>query len=204
MLQRKAVEPKTLELLKSLMALGSLKAYNLAGGTALALQYGHRVSIDLDFFGSEEIDQEDVLHECRKLGELEIIKKQKRTILLKISGIKVDILDYNYKLLKPVIDVEGIRLLSPEDIAAMKLSAISSRGSKKDFYDLYFLLEKFPLWEILNFCESKFPEMDQFHMIKSLNYFEDADLEPEPQLIKPAAWSEVKKKLVLETKKIRI
>ncbi|MBU0765820.1 MAG: nucleotidyl transferase AbiEii/AbiGii toxin family protein, partial [Bacteroidetes bacterium] len=107
--------------------------------------------------------------------------------------IKVDLVKYPYKLINPPIIADGIRLLSKEDIIPMKLSAIANRGSKKDFYDIYFLLFEYSLKEMLKFYEIKFTNHNYFHVIKSLTYFEDAEKEINPKVIKDCRWQEVKK-----------
>lgn len=195
MLHREAVEPATLELLKKLMALPLLKTYNLAGGTALALQIGHRMSIDLDFFGQENIDSEQLLSEFENIGNTEVQNISEKILQATIDGVKVDIVNYKFKLLNEPIIVDQIRLLSDQDIAAMKLSAIGGRGSKKDFFDLYFLLDKFSLQEILDFAKEKFENKNLFHLIKSVSFFDDAENDLDPKMLIPIKWNEVKSRI---------
>ena len=95
-----------------------------------------------------------------------------------------------------LLKLDSIRLLSIDDIIPMKLSAIANRGVKKDFYDLYFLLEQRSLEEMLNLFQTKFSDINQFHIIKSLTYFEDAESNPNPHTLKDLTWQEVKNKII--------
>jgi len=98
----------------------------------------------------------------------------------------------------------GIKIADEKDIACMKIDAISSRGSKKDFIDLYFLLEKYSLPELISFFEKKYSaiEFNKLHILKSLTYFKDAEDEPMPIMIKNTNWADVKKKIIKEANKI--
>lgn len=100
---------------------------------------------------------------------------------------------YSYPLIKPVVTEGNIRMFSIEDIAAMKLSAIAGRGSKKDFYDIYYLLLKYDYEELFCFFRFKFPSANTFQIVKSLTYFDDADAEPDPITFQPIEWEFVKR-----------
>jgi hypothetical protein len=123
----------------------------LVGGTSLALQYGHRDSIDLDFFGNQPIDEELFLSKLSLFGSVRWIKKSDNILICTVNDIKVDLVSYPYTWIGPVIHVNKLRLASDRDIAAMKLNAIAGRGSKKDFIDLYFILQRFSLNEVISF-----------------------------------------------------
>ena len=114
----------------------------------------------------------------------------------------MDIVNYKYQLLEDIIDYNSIRTYSKKDIAAMKINAISGRGSKKDFIDLFFLLQEFSLSEILNFYNEKYHDGSEFLAIKSLNYFADAEVEVEPKMYKPFDWEKCKKYILSETRKL--
>ncbi len=169
-----------------------LQDFHLVGGTALALQIGHRKSIDLDLFGEPEFDPDSLFNAISHLGDTKLNFKANNTVGLFIDGIKVDIIRYVFPLIQPVLSQDGIRMLSIGDIAAMKLSAIAKRGSKKDFWDLYFILQQFTLPELFSFYETKFGKESLFFVTKSLSYFADADLEPDPVAIIPVDWNTVK------------
>jgi hypothetical protein len=128
------------------------------------------------------------------LGKLEIVGEEDGTLNAVLDGVKITFLRYRYPLLFPAVNFEKIALADERDIAAMKIDAASSRGSKKDFIDLYFLLKKYPLTELIGFFEQKYEgiEYNKLHILKSLVYFEDADLEPMPTMIQSADWEEVK------------
>jgi len=199
MLYKHAVSPELLDLIKLFMQRPLFREFNLVGGTALALQMGHRISIDIDMFGSFELEETDISKELRALGNLQILKKSKNILIYSLNGIKVDFVNYQYPNLETPIVEEHIRMLSLADIAAMKLNAISGRGSRKDFVDLYFLLNLFPLHRLLEFYKSKFSDGSEFLVLKSLVYFEDAEKEEMPRMIIPVKWEEIKSKIIVET-----
>ena len=108
---------------------------------------------------------------------------------------------YSYPLINPILEIDKIRLLSVEDIIPMKLSAIAGRGSKKDFYDIFYLLKSYSFKKMFELFKKKFPNTNEFHILKSLTYFEDAELEPNPQMIKKTEWNTVKSIIIKETNK---
>ncbi len=202
MLQYKAIDPAALGLLKKLMKDSELKDFFLVGGSAMALHLGHRISVDLDLFINNVFDEKKLKSHLSSMYNLSSTTTEENTISTFIRSnnneVKVEFISYVYKLLKPVKIEQGIRLLEIEDLIPMKLSAISNRGSKKDFYDIYFSLEKYSLSEMLDLFKQKFEIENLFHVIKSLTYFSDAENEPEPFLLKDAKWDEVKSTLVKE------
>lgn len=202
MLHKQAVSSKLLELINNLMQIETFSNFNLVGGTSLALQLGHRISIDIDLFGVSEINEIEFNEELSKLGTIKLVKKSKNILIYDIDGIKVDLVNYKYPLLENPKTVNSIRLGSLKDIGAMKLSAISGRGSRKDFIDLYFLLNYFTLGELLNFYNEKYADGSEFLVIKSLQYFEDAENEEFPEMIIPIDWEELKIKILTEANKL--
>jgi len=192
MLQLSAIENPTLELLKRLMAHPYFSKLILCGGTSLALQIGHRKSIDIDLFGKVEIDEITVSKIFNELGNTQIITRTPNILVYAINDIKVDIVNYPYPWIQEPLIVSGMRLAQKKDIAAMKLAAITGRGSKKDFIDLFFLLNEFTLKEMLEFYTMKYSDGSTFMVLKSLTYFDDADLEPNPFMLVPLEWEKVK------------
>ena len=192
MLQTQAVEPKLMELLRFLMSQPMFNNFNLVGGTALALQLGHRKSIDIDLFGNAEIEVDGFTDILSEYGIVELLKKSKNILVLLVDGIKLDFVQYKYNWLENFKIIEEIRLASKQDILAMKLNAIAGRGSKKDFIDLFYLLKEYTLEEGLNFYTKKYNDGSEFLVRKSLMYFKDADAEPLPILLEELSWSEVK------------
>jgi predicted nucleotidyltransferase component of viral defense system len=167
-----------------------LAPFYLVGGTALALQFGHRKSIDLDFFCDEAHDQEEII---AALPEPKMEFGRGKVFLgLYVNEVKCDFVHFMFPRVKELIIEEGIRMASPLEIAAMKLWAITRRGAKKDFIDLYFLMEQFSLKEMLDFFARKFPTIEPFMVIRSLTYFEDADQESDPEMYINISWADIK------------
>lgn len=196
MLHLKTVDPATLELLRQLMKLPALSEKRLVGGTSLALQTGFRKSDDIDLFGTTRTNEPELSKQFAFLGESSIIHNSTNIHIWRINGIKVDIVDYPYDWISACKMESGIRLAGKEDISAMKLSAVTGRGSKKDFYDIYFLLKEFSLEHMLQFYQKKYPQGTLFLVLKSLAYFGDADEDVEPTLIKHVLWKDVKASII--------
>jgi hypothetical protein len=196
MLQTKSVQPKLLELLNSLMKINEFKDFILVGGTSLALQLGHRVSVDIDLFGKCEIDESLFIEILEEFGKVTILKKSKNILICAVDGIKVDFVNYKYPLIEEYLIIDSIRLASKKDIAAMKLNAIAGRGSKKDFIDLHYLLKEFTIEQIMGFYLQKYSDGSEFMVRKSLTYFEDADLEETPILFEEIEWENIKTQLI--------
>lgn len=193
MLQLRSIHPDTLELLKKIQELPCARNTRLVGGTALALQYGHRQSVDLDFFGTLPKDVEQTADELRSLGALQILKASNSIRVYMLNGVKVDFVDYSrYPWIDDAKVIDGIRLASPRDIAAMKINAVEGRGTKKDFIDIYALLQYYSLSEILGFYNSKYPEHSTFRALMSLTYFEDADEQMPPLVFDMPEWEVMK------------
>jgi len=197
MLQIKAVEPNTLSLLKELMLIPELNNFCLVGGTALALKFGHRISVDLDLFSDKAPDFKLVHLTLKKhFGEKYRYEELKINFahFCYIDNIKVDLVHYPYSQIKETEIITGIRMYSNIDIAAMKINAIPGRGVKKDFYDLARLLQEFSLKEIIDFHKEKYQEqMLLISIPNALVYFEDADLSNDPISLINSSWENVKK-----------
>ncbi len=180
--------------------------FYLSGGTGLALQIGHRESQDLDFFSEKDFDPELLQAELAKISHLENIQLDKGTLNCFIDNVKIQFLHYPYKLLEEKIEWEGIHISSMLDIACTKLLTISSRGSKKDFIDLYFLLQIYSLTFLFEKLEEKYTNSnyDKLHILKSLIYFEDADEQPTPRMYKEVSWEVVKKEIKKAVKDFKI
>jgi hypothetical protein len=177
----------------------------LAGGTALAIHLGHRISIDLDFFTSEKFSTSAVKKELASLGEFEVTAEDSDGTLNGIlDGVSVSFFLYPYRPTYSLIPFENIFLADERDIGAMKIDAVSSRGSKKDFTDIYFLLQKYPLAELIIFFETRYADIhyNKLHIIKSLTFFENADNDPSPIMLKDVSWNEIKTTIFREAKKL--
>lgn len=151
--------------------------FYLAGGTALALQIGHRDSIDFDFFCEEDIHTARLferLREIFKRHKLLKIQDEPNTLTVLVDeSIKISFFTYKYKLIEKTIGDKNLTLASIEDIACMKLSAITGRASNKDYIDLYFILKSLSLSDLLDKSHRKHPQLDRNLILKSLVYFED-------------------------------
>ncbi|MBI5218928.1 MAG: nucleotidyl transferase AbiEii/AbiGii toxin family protein [Bacteroidia bacterium] len=207
MLQYTAIDKRTLELLKSLMQQYFLTDFNLVGGTALGLQLGHRISVDLDLFTDKIFNPSEIRMLLEQHYQLQDVSENKGGLNQKIAYpensnnyIKVDIVKYSYQLINPPLNIDGIRLLSKEDIIPMKLAAIANRGAKKDFYDIYFLLQEYTLKEMISSFEQKFSNYNNFYVIKSLTYFEDAENDISPKCLKKCSWDEIKQFIQIKVK----
>jgi predicted nucleotidyltransferase component of viral defense system len=190
------------------MAHTSLQDFFLVGGTALALQAGHRISLDIDMFTLAQFDSEELFAELKMQFVVSNAATGKNSLSFDAvcstgnsnSFVKVDLIRYSYPLLNPIEHIDGIRMLSIEDIIPMKLSAISGRGAKKDFYDIFYLLHKYSVREMLSLFKAKYPAVNEFQIIKSLTYFNDADQEQDPQTMDKVSWEEIKTVITREMK----
>lgn len=169
----------------------------LAGGTALALQTGHRYSVDLDFFSrAKSFDNDDFLRRFSKIKEWNISVNRKNTIYGKLFKSKISFIAYPFFISKQKPLFYGyVRILSPFDIAVMKIIAISQRGRKRDFFDLYWCANNIePLENIIKRLKIQYPSIahNYHHILKALVYFEDAETDPEPEIYFDASWKKVK------------
>ena len=174
--------------------------FYLAGGTALALLEGHRVSVDLDLFSPSFDDPEAVLVTL-EAAHLEAMTTSisPKTLYLQVQETTVSLFGYSYPLVASLLrpDNSLLPLASREDIVAMKLAAIASRGSRKDFIDLWLLVTRYwPLSDCLGLYRKKFAARDIGHVVRSLTYFDDADEEPPLRLLIDLDWEEIKLDLV--------
>lgn len=180
------------------------KAY-LAGGTACALQIGHRISVDLDFFTPEEFDAKELGRTLEKIGRFKLDKQSWGTILGDFEKVKFSVFVYKYPVLVPFKSLFDINILDLRDIAAMKIDAISTRGIRRDFIDLYFICQKgISLKEILSLYDRKYGTLasNLVHIQKSLVYFVDAEMAAMPKMLKEVAWGKVKKYFEDEVKRL--
>lgn len=196
MLHKNTVEPGTLGTLRRLMQLRELKQFALVGGTNLALRLGHRFSIDLDIFTNEPFDVLEVWEAIRgEFPEVKKVDERGQTLLANIDGVKIDLIKHAYPYLFPIEEIEGIRMLSIPDIIPMKLGAMARRGSKKDFWDIAYLLDHHSIVEMLDFFKRKYQNDDIGYVVMSLTYFDDAENQEDPIVFKKMTWATVKSKV---------
>lgn len=203
-MHRETLAPETSRVLEKISKQSFIKDFYLVGGTALALHFGHRESIDLDFFSAQDFSLEKMKKEISALGQYRLTNEEDGTLDGMLDDVKLTFIRYEYPLLFPLVDWDGVKLADERDIACMKIDAVSSRGSKKDFIDLYFLLEKYSLPELLSFFEQKYShiEYNKLHLLKSLAYFDDAEEDVMPKMLKDVSFDAVKEKILEETRKL--
>jgi hypothetical protein len=186
-LQKNAVSKSLWDVLVDLQKADVFKDYLLVGGTALALQIGHRASVDIDLFTQEDI-QKDVLFSYLKnkyKDDFQLVNIQHIIVQMDIKGIKVDLVKYDHPLLEEAKQEDGIRFIGKRDLAVMKLEAIANNGTRaKDFVDIYYLLRDIPLTDMLEDFKKKYDLKDISFVKRSLVYFNDVDNE-NWRLIKP-------------------
>ncbi len=196
MLYQNTVESGTLGTLKRLMQLPQLEQFALVGGTNLALRLGHRFSVDLDIFTNEPFDLPEVWDAVREEFPRALkLDERGQTLLANIDGVKIDLIRHAYPYLSPVEELEGIRMLSIPDIIPMKLGALARRGSKKDFWDISYLLDFHALPDMLDFFKRKYQNDDIGYVVMSLTYFDDADKQDDPVVFQKMTWGKVKSKV---------
>ena len=197
MLSIQTVQPDTLELLKAISAQPEVKELRLVGGTALAIQYGHRQSVDLDFFGKLPEDKDELIDVVRRVGDVTVFNRSKIILQMVVNQVKVDFVDYSrYPWIDEPILGDGFVLASDKDIAAMKINAIMGRGTRKDFIDLYVLLQHYSLTQIMDFYRQKYPEFSEYRALLSMTYFDDAEMQDMPLMFIKAPWESIKTSII--------
>lgn len=199
MLHKETVSAEFLNLLERLFSFPELNNFVLVGGTALSLRIANRKSIDIDLFSNAEFSEDGLNQFLREKNfEFQLQSRHKGSLLGYINNIKVDFLRHGYHWLSTPETIEGIRMASLQDIAAMKLNAISGNGTRlKDFVDIAYLSSFFPLSAMLDFCEKKYPDINGVMALKSLSYFDDIDFSVDINYMDPKiTWSKVKQRLL--------
>jgi hypothetical protein len=195
MLHREALPPGTLDLLRALSSNAALKDFALAGGTSLALRFGHRVSVDLDFFTEQNFDKQRAIEALAAKHEVNVDDINEVGVMAKVDGVKVDLVTYRYSLIAQPETIDGIRLLSLPDVVGMKLSAVTNRGAKKDFYDLHTLISELGFPALVGMYRQKYPNYDPMIMLRSIGYFEDAEEQEDPVSLIGMTWPKVKQSI---------
>ncbi len=186
--------------------------FYLAGGTALALHLGHRTSQDLDFYTKKHFKSKRVYQDFKKAFKKEKISEPdfaEDTLKFRLNITDLSFFRYPDPLIRPLSSWETVKLASPEDIAAMKIEALRTRGLKRDFVDIYFLIEKYGVKKILEFTQEKYPEaFNEYSCIVSLTYFEDAEKQEQGRkriyIYSGITWPKIKKFITEEVKKYQL
>lgn len=188
-----------------LAEVGLADPFYLAGGTAAALYLGHRISMDLDFFGPETFDATALAGQLAELGRFQLDRIAPDTLLGELMGVKISFFRYRYPLLAEPSLVYAVRIASLPDIAAMKLDAVSRRGTKRDFVDLFFIAQSgISLSDAVAWYQRKYAGLDVnvVHVVKSLAYFADAELDPSPRMLVDFSWDAAKRFFQQEAKSL--
>ncbi len=176
-----------------------LHGYYLAGGTALALQIGHRVSTDLDWFSStyllEAGEREALRRALAASTDFTVVSEKEGQLFTRLRGADVSFIYQHHPLLQATVDFDGIPLAAPADIGLMKLAAINSRGTRRDFVDLYCLRDVAPLTTLVELAEQKYADRPDFLTItaRALAYFEDAEQQPMPSMLTRVRWADIRR-----------
>ncbi|MBI5885473.1 MAG: nucleotidyl transferase AbiEii/AbiGii toxin family protein [Deltaproteobacteria bacterium] len=188
----------TLETLRRLGRLAAARGFTLAGGTGLALHIGHRVSQVLDFFTDRPFSTTEVFEEIKALGlRARVIQEEKGTLSMLVNETKVSFLGYGYGFPEKTTLVEGVAVAGVIDIASMKVIAISQRGAKRDFVDLYFIMQDTPFWKVAENLVERYgaDRINPVHIGKALVFFDDAEADPDPLYMTKARtdWKRIKR-----------
>ncbi len=190
-----AVDATALDALRRLFDSPLLGAFYLAGRTGLALSLGHRRSVDLDLFSRSTFHVNELVGMVREAFDSATVQNQRHdTLHVRANGTQISFLEYRYPLLRPLKTFGNVRIADPIDIACMKLSAIASRGTRRDFVDLHAVARDHGLPHLLALIDEKFSGVrySRLHLLKSLVYFEDAEKDPEPNMRTDLEWERVK------------
>ena len=193
-----AVTAGTRNLLAVLGQLPMLRPFYLAGGTALALRLGHRISQHLDLFAKietlDDILRHTLIQSLSREHSINLLQDSPLGLVLEVDGLAVSFFSYGYPLLGSTDEVNGIQIADLLDIGLMKLDAIAGRGMRKDFYDLYFIASKISLDELFARGVDKYPQTRGFgvRVLTALVDFDIADQQEEPRLLQPVGWTQVK------------
>ena len=198
------VPQSTQSALNNIRQIADIQSFYLSGGTALSLQLGHRESEDLDFFTKTAFQPQILQQRLLQYGELQEVMIDDGTLNVFMNKVKLQLLYYPYDLLESLIPYNGIYLSSVIDIACTKLITISARGSKKDYIDLYMILQNMSLQELFAKLEKKYKNVEYNipHILKSLVYFNDADEQPMPRMHIDLTWEYVKSYIIGQVKDV--
>jgi predicted nucleotidyltransferase component of viral defense system len=166
MLHLNTISPSTHETLLTLQLKDYLQNFSLAGGTNLSLRYGHRTSIDLDLFSSETFDPTELNDILQIEFNYTYRSNNKYMLFGYLNDVKVDFIHHPFKLIQPIETIDGIRFFSVADVSAMKLFAVTKRGSRKDFYDIFQLSQALGPHKLIEYFSSKYGE-DKIWMMRT-------------------------------------
>ncbi len=201
----KVLDKKRLQILPCFKQLPG--SFYLTGGTALALQLGHRISYDFDFFTPDSFNSSHLLEELTnsvfKAFGIKVVQEAENTLDILINeDVKASFLRYRYNLVFPLIKERYLTISNIRDIAATKLVAAGQRATQRDFFDIFFILKQMSLKEIFEISQIKYPNFNSLHYLKSLTYFEDCDSTPPRLIDNQVSFDDVKKRLYKEARNL--
>ena len=196
--------PETKNLLEKITPEKLPEKTYLGGGTAIALQLGHRRSVDLDFFTPTEFVERQWEEKLKKNFGFKLLKRDWQTLIGYISEVKISLFAYKYKQIAPKKFYGKTSIASLQDLAAMKLDTILGRGTKRDLIDIYFLSQKFTLPLLLTFYQKKYGNLEERELMlkKAFVFFNDAEQDEMPDMLMGIKWKDVKNYFLSETKKL--
>lgn len=203
-----AVTSQARDLLTILGQMPLLRPFYLAGGTALALRLGHRISLDLDLFANVEVLDENLRHNIvenlRQGHRVDPLQDSVLGLVLQVDGQPASFFSYGYPLLAPTDQVSGIQVAGILDIGLMKLDAVAGRGTRKDFYDLFFIASHIPLDGLFARSSDKYSQSRSFGMrvLAALVDFDIADSQDEPTMLLPIEWAQVKAFFIAQARQL--
>lgn len=181
------------------MNIPQLEGFSLVGGTALSLLYGHRTSLDLDLFSTQSFENENIINALTTLfrdGLLMEDKPKHFGIFCYINNVKVDLVRHPHPIIRPIRELDGIRLFSDEDIIAMKVQAILGRARKKDFWDIAMLLEQYTVEDFVRWHREKYSTQNLLITVpQAITYFSEAEEDENPRSLKGQTWESVKESI---------
>jgi hypothetical protein len=193
-----AMTPACHQALDYLRRQSFIGGFYLAGGTALALQIGHRISTDLDWFSTERplliAERDEIGLALSQSERFQVMSEQDGLLFTQLYDANVSFIYQHHRLLEPTVEYQGVQLASPIDIGLMKLAAINSRGTRRDFIDVYCLRKTVTLDRLLELAAIKYADRPSFLAVavRALAYFEDAEVQPMPRMLTPVRWAAVR------------
>jgi len=193
-LHYKTVSTELKEIIQTVCKNSFFDKFRLFGGTALALQIGHRISTDADFISEESFDRDDLILEIKKLfkNKVQNIRQNNVGVYMEITGIKVDFVSWNNPFIRKAVVIDDMRLMHKTEIAATKLNAVLNRGEKKDYIDIAVMLNEISLQDMFNLFKEKYGFVDEMQLIKYLCSYSDIDFQSNPKMLIDFDWDKAK------------
>jgi Nucleotidyl transferase AbiEii toxin, Type IV TA system len=203
MIYKNTVNPELIEVAQKLCAIEELNSFRIVGGTAIALQIGHRYSVDIDFFSNEKVGKRFIVEALKKTFPGTELSVSPYNVKALIQSVRVEIFDeWGEKYRHPPVYEEGLRLAALQDIAALKLTAFTERRQKKDYIDLYFLFKKFGSLNLLEDYKNYNPSLSNKSLLFALDEVRAAEMNKSemPKMFIPVVWAEIAEEMLRAAK----